>query len=785
MITKIKSNEAYKKTLLKPVFSDASDLEDLNSVLIKQDKAKNALELGLSINKDGYNIYLSGEPSSRKKMYLKSLLESYSSTKDVPNDICYINNFREENKYEPVLLEFKAGNGYNFKTSIESFAKQTKSDLKEMFNSVNYREELEALEQEYSDKSLKLLNEYSELAKAKNFLLYLDNGNIVAIMCDKYGKELSEKKISKFIVKHNDKYQELMQDVNILLSELAYKDSILIKEKEELLSQFDKTKASEIILKNLEPMMESFIDNALNENIKLKLKDFAKGIKKYILDNLELFVENIPQPNQPEMIVDEKTQFEEYFKFISVNLLVDNKDLKHAPVVFCENIEDEFDLFGGVMYEIDKKNYSTDTDHLKIKAGDILKANGGYLIINIRDLLLKDLWEDFEKCLINKEVKFIGRASQTLVLSDNLKPEPINIDLKVILVGSLDIYYALFEDDKLFRELFEIHAKFDYRMDRTEENELLYAMLLKKICLENSLNILSYDAICRVIEYSSKIVENKNKLALYYSDIYKILIEADNISKLKNRELIEVEDIELAIDDKINRVNSAKKYRNERVKNQEVILSVHDEKVGEINALCVLDYSEYRIGDVSKITANTYKSKKYSINSSDKEGLMSGNLHNKALNIVSGYLGEVFGKSREFPYSINLTFEQNYGGVDGDSATLAKTCAILSNLSNTPIKQRYGITGSMNQKGEVQIIGGVNEKVEGFFDLCKTKGLDSGGGVIIPRANLSDLMLSKEIINAIDEGIFNIYAVDNIKDAIEILTGETFDNICKKIEKTY
>lgn len=785
MITKIKSVDAYKKTILNPVFSDASDLDELDDVLIKQDRAKNALEIGLSINKYGYNIYLSGEPSSRRKLYLKDILNRHSLKKDVPNDICYINNFNPDKKYEPVLLEFKAGDGYKFKNAIDLFAKQTKEDLKNMFNSDSYREELESLEQEYNEKSFKLINEYSELAKKKNFLLYLDNGNVIAVMCDKHGKELSEKKVNKYIIKYNDKYRELMQDINNLLSDLTYKDSLVIKEKEKSLVQFDKNKASNIISKNLDSIKEKFIENALNESIKVKLEEYLKGIKEYILENLSLFMENISQPNQVEAEIDEKTQFEEYFKLIGVNVIVDNKDLKHAPVIFSENIEDEFDLFGGVMYEIDKKNYSTDTDFLKIKAGDILKANGGYLVVDIKDLLLNNLWEDLKKCLTNKKVKFIGKASSTLVLSDNLKPESINIDLKVILIGNLDIYYTLFEDDKLFRELFEIHAKFDYSLDRTHDNEMLYAMLLKKFCTENYLNILSYDAICRVIEYSSKIVESKNKLSLCYSDIYKLLIEADNISKIKHREIIEVEDIEKAIEDKINRVNNAKKYRNERIKNQEVILSVHDEKVGEINALCVLDYSEYRIGDVSKITANTYKTKKYNISSSDKEGLMSGHLHDKALNIVLGYLGETFGKEREFPYSINITFEQNYGGVDGDSATLAKTCAILSNLSNTPIKQKYGITGSMNQKGEVQIIGGVNEKIEGFFDLCKTKKLEYGGGVIIPRANISDLMLPKEIIEAIEENKFNIYVIDNIKDAVEILTNEPFDIICDKIEKTY
>ena len=291
--------------------------------------------------------------------------------------------------------------------------------------------------------------------------------------------------------------------------------------------------------------------------------------------------------------------------------------------------------------------------------------------------------------------------------------------------------------------------------------------------------------MCRVIEHSSKTAGSQNKLTASYSDMYKLLIEADKLATMDNSDIIDFDHVDKSITNKVDRVNNSSKYIDEMIKNNEIVLSVDDEKVGEVNALSVIDYFEFKLGNVSKLTANTYKSKKYTIASSDKAGYMSGPLHDKALNVVLGFLGEVFGKEKEFPYSVNISFEQNYGGVDGDSATLAKTCAILSNLSEAPIRQQYGITGSMNQKGDAQAIGGVNEKIEGFFELCKSKGLESGGGVIIPRANIRDLMLKSEVLDSIENGTFTVYAIDNIKDAIEILTGYSFKKICKRIQDKY
>ena len=785
MITKIKRDDAYRRTILAPVFSDTSDLEPLDDVLIKQERARKALDFGLSIDKYGYNIYLSGEPSSRRKLYLKSILEGYAKNKNIPNDLCYVNNFDEDNKNKPVLLEFKAGEGSKFKEAVDSFAKQTKEDLQELFNGNNYRKELEALELKYNNESFELIKKYSDLAREIGFVLSMVNGTILPFKCDKRGRVLSEKKVNKLIMENDDEYREAIQNANSLLLEFSHEDLAVQKKREEELSNFDKNKSSEIIAKNFEDIKSTFIDNALNETNKEKLVAFIDGVEEYILDNLDLFVETMVAPNPLEQPVDEKTKFKKYFNLISVNVLVNNKDLKCAPVIFGENIETEFELIGGVMYEMDKLSYSTDTDYKKIKAGSLLKANGGYLIIDTQDIESDELWDELKKSLANKKIKYTGKTSSTLVLADNLEPEPINIDVKVILLGNLNLYYALFETDRTFRELFEIHAKFDYQIDRDDTSETLYARLLKKYCEEEDLKPLSYDAICKVIEHSSTIVGSQNKLAVSYSEIYKLLIEADKLASLDNLDVIDLHHVDKAIDDKIKRVNNASKFRDEMIKNNEVILSVDDEKVGEVNALSVMDYFEFRLGNVSKLTANTYKSKKYTIASSDKAGYMSGPLHDKALNVVLGFLGEVFGKDKEFPYSVNVTFEQNYGGVDGDSATLAKTCAILSNLSGVPIKQQFGITGSMNQKGDAQAIGGVNEKIEGFFDLCKTKGLKKGGGVIIPRANINDLMLNTEVLDAIDSKSFTIYAIDSIDDAIELLTGMPSEDIYARIRETY
>ena len=780
MIKKLKIDDVYKKCEFKNKFKTTLELEKLEGDLVGQNRAKNALNYGLSINRYGYNIFLSGIQSSRKRKYLESILNEVSKNKQIPDDLCYVNNFEDDTK--PVLLRFKAGDGEIFKKNIGDFSTQLKDELTQIFSSNNYNTELEMIEQKYEKEWRNILKNYQSKVMENNFILIqTKEGYHVPTPLDAKGRVISsERKLDKYMTKHEKEYLDNRDNVNMIVLELLHEESNLEERKSKEIEEFDKLKVTEIINEKIKDIEQKYCSE--NE----KIKSYLEGIKKYIVDNLNIFKpKEVPQ-GQSELGIlammqdDDSINMEEYMSKLSVNLIVNNKDLKSAPVIFSKDI-DEYSLFGGMVFDTDKRTSLTKTDFTRIFAGDIVKANGGYLVLNIEELLLNNLWHNLKKVIKNKEIKFSSKNLATVLLSDAIESEEIEIDMKIILIGDEETHYALYENDPEFKELFEVHAKFESVCNRTPESELDYAKLISKYCEESNLKPLTYNAVCRVIEYSSRIAESQDKLVLFYSDIYRLLIEADSLARLNNKKTIDLNDINQSLRNYKDRVDIATERFIEREKKNTFITTVTGKKVGEINALAVSDYGEFTIGMVSKITANTYKNDGYGIISVDKEAEMSGPYHDKCVSIIQGFLGEEFAKEDPISLSINLSFEQSYGGIDGDSATLAETCAILSNLSNTPIKQNIAITGSMNQKGEAQVVGGVNDKIEGFYRACKSKNAQKNAGVIIPKANIEELMLDEEIVKAVENREFTIYAIDNIKDAVKILMNIDYDELKTKV----
>lgn len=778
MIKTLSVEEIYRKCELKEKFNDTSELKELEGDLIGQERAKNALEYGLSIDRYGYNIFLSGEQSSRKKQYLKTILNQYAKNKKVPDDLCYVNNFDDDTK--PVLLKFPAGEGEIFKKDIEDFSENIKEELIQVFSGNNYNKELEFFEQKYELEVYKLLQKYEEKILDLNFILNPTKEGYMPLPLDSKGRMMSQRKLNKYIANNQEKYIEEKNKVNVVVLEMLHEESALQDKKLEEIKEFDKNKVSELIDEKIKLIDEKY--SASNP----KIEKYLSGIKKYIIDNLNMFKprEEVQLPSELGIVQmmqeDDVAKLEEYTSKLSVNLIVNNKDLSCAPVIFAKDL-DEYSLFGGMAFDTDKRTMVTKTDFSRIIPGDIVKANGGYLAIDVDEVIVNDMWNNLKKIMKNKEIKFTSKNISTVLLSDAVESEPIDIDLKVILIGSEEVHYLLYENDPDFKELFEIHAKFESTCDRNDNSELEYARLISKYCNENNLKHLTYDAVCRVIENSSRIADSQNKLALHYSDMYRLLIEADSLSTVNNKELIDEDDIEKALKNQKDRVDVATEKFIEDEKRNTFITTVTGTKVGEVNGLAVLDYGEFTVGKVSKITANTYSNKGYGIISVDKEAKMSGPYHNKCVSIIQGFLGEEFAKESPISLAVNISFEQSYGGIDGDSATLAETCAILSNLSKIPLKQNFGITGSMNQKGEAQIIGGVNDKIEGFYRTCKSKNAQVGAGVIIPRANIDDLMLNDEVVSAVEKGEFKIFAIDTIEDAVKLLMDSDYAFVKKQI----
>lgn len=778
MIKVLEFKDVYKECQLKKIFLDTSELEELEEDLIGQERAKNALEYGLSVNRYGYNIFLSGEKSSRKRQYLKKVLDKIAKDRNIPDDISYVNNFDDDTK--PILLRFPAGTGENFKKDIEDFSEDIKNELIQMFSENNYSKELEFLEQKYELEVYKLIQKYEEKILELNFILNPTKEGYMPLPLDSRGKVMSERKLNKYVTNNQEKYIEEKNKVNVVVLDMLHEESVLQDKKNEEIKEFDKNKALSLIDEKLKPIEERYIE------INPSIGKYLEGLKKYIVDNLDIFkpIEETQIATDGGAIQISQEDFdislEEYTKKLSVNLIVNNKNLESAPVIFAKDL-DEYSLFGGMVFDTDKRTSVIKTDFSRIIAGDLVRANGGYLVLDIDEVIMNDMWNNLKKIMKNKEIKFTSKNISTVLLSDAIESEPIDIDLKVILIGSEDMHYLLYENDPDFRELFDIHAKFESVYNRNDVTELKYAKLISKFCKENNLKPLTYKAVCRVIEYSSRVAGSQNKLVLYYSDIYRLLIEADSLATRDRLDVIGEVHIKQALTNQRSRVDVISERFIEEEKRNRYITTVTGTKIGEVNGLAVLDYGEFTIGNVSKITANTYANKEYGIISVDKEAKMSGPYHNKCVSIIQGFLGEQFAKISPISLSVNISFEQSYGGIDGDSATLAETCAILSNLSKIPLKQNIGITGSMNQKGEAQVIGGVNDKIEGFYRTCKSKNAEVGAGVIIPRANIEDLMLSDEVLEAIKKDEFKIYAIDTIEDAVSLLMDIDYETVKKNI----
>ena len=780
MIKTLKVNDIYKKCEFENKFKTTLELDELEGDLIGQERAKNALKYGLSINKYGYNIFVSGTQSSRKKKYLKTVLNEVAKSRPIPDDLCYVNNFEDDTK--PIFLKFPAGEGEIFKKDIEDFATEVKDGLTQIFSSNNYTAELEIIEQKYEKELRNMIKEYQKKVMEHNFILLpTKEGYNLPTPMDSKGRVIySERRLEKYIQKNEKKYLDDRDNVNMILLEMLHKESDLEDKKEKEIESFDKDKATEFIDTKIQDIYEKY--SKLDE----KIEKYLNQIKDYIIDNLNIFKpkENAQQTTELGIIAmayeDDSSDTEEYDSKLSVNLIVNNKDLELAPVIFAKDV-DEYSLFGGMVFDTDKRTSITKTDFTRIFAGDIVKANGGYLVLNTEELIMNNMWNSLKKVMKNREIKFTSKNLTTVLLSDAIESEEIDIDVKIILIGDEDIHYMLYENDPEFRELFEVHAKFESISDRNSSTELEYAKLIAKYCAENDLKHLTYDAVCKVVEHSSRIAESQSKLVLYYSDLYRLLVEADSLATSLNKEFIDVCDVKQALKNQRDRVDIATERLVENDKNNIFITTVEGNRVGEINALSVSDYGEFTLGRVSKITANTYASKGYGIISVDKEAEMSGPFHDKCVSIIQGFLGEEFAKKKAISLSVNLSFEQSYGGIDGDSATLAEACAIISNLSNIPIKQNFAITGSMNQKGEAQVVGGVNDKIEGFYRTCKSKGVLTNIGVIIPRANIDELMLNDEVISAVEKDEFKIYAVDRIDDAIKLLTDMEYSDVKKHI----
>jgi len=735
---------------------DTTEEYDLINSGIGQDRGIKALEFGINISAKGYNLYLEGPSGVGKTMYTKHYLDKIAKKKKAPLDWCYIYNFEKPN--EPIAVSLQNGQGKEFKEAVDSFIKDIKLDIKNTFNNDDFEKEKTLIKQEFEEKRSSLMEKLNKESIKHGFQVKTaQNGIYMMPVID--GKAIEEDEFEKLDEKvkkeFEDKSSIVQQQIIEVISEIKKVEKAADKKVEEWQSNI----ALLTINVHINTLKAKFKKNK-------KITTFLNDIKMDILKNLSNFIteEKVDSKN-PGPRPDSISPWLNY----RVNLFIDNSHVDGAPVIMDSNYSYQ-NIFGKLEYE----NYfgALKTDHTMLKPGLLHTANGGYIMLQAEDLLANPMcYDSLKKALKVKEINIENQAEQrTNMVMVSLKPEPIPLDLKVILVGGSNIYHTLLSLDKDFRKLFKIKVEFEEDAPRTNENINKLARFAHSFCEKEELLHLDRSGMARLIDYASKLADDKEKLSTRFNDLSQIIGEAATWATLSKSKYITSKYIKKALEEQVERVKKYDGKYMEMIRDNTLLINTSGSESGQINGLTVMTIGDYTFGKPVKITANTYVGKNGIINV-EREVALSGSSHSKGVLILSGYLGEMFAQDIPLSLTASICFEQLYNGVDGDSASSTELYALLSSLSGVPINQGIAVTGSVNQKGEIQPIGGVNEKIEGFFQICKLRGLDGNHGVIIPIQNVKNLHLSDEIIEAVKSKKFHVYSVSTIDEGIEILTG--------------
>ncbi|MCX8131348.1 MAG: AAA family ATPase [Clostridia bacterium] len=752
-------------------FSDTSEVEPLHEI-IGQERAVKAMEFGLKIKIRGYNLYLSGATGTGKTSYAQNYIKKIAATEKVPDDWCYVYNFDKPN--QPTAINLPAGMGKVFQKDMDEFIKILKQEITKAFDSEDYETEKSSIEKEYESKRDVLIEKLNEDAEKQGFKVKTTNAGIYFLPVIE-GKTLSEQEYGELDEQLKQELSEKSSIIQRETMEIIRKLRNIEKEAEERVAEWENKIALFAVGMHINDLKEKYSTYE-------KINTYLEKMQEDILSNLSDFREEEADDEQQQVIIPwVKSNTESATDKYKVNLLVDNSELKGAPLITDFN-PTFYNLLGKLEYENEFGTMTT--DFTMIKGGLFHQANGGYLILQAKDVINNvQSWESLKRVLKTKQISIENMKEQMgLVAVSALKPEPIPVNIKVLLVGSEYLYQLMYEYDEDFKKLFKIKVDFDEEMDRNEENVMRLAQFVSSFC--NREDTLHFDrtGFAKVVEYSSRLVEDQSKLSTRFNDLVEILCESCAWAEIEGSTVVTKEHVKKAFIEKGNRSNKYDKKLLELLEDGTIMIDTSGEVIGQINGLTILDMGDYVFGKPSRITANTYMGESGIVNI-EREVEMSGTSHTKGVLILSGYIGQKYAQEIPLSLSGSLCFEQLYSGVDGDSASSAELYAMLSSLAEVPIKQSIAVTGSVNQKGEIQPIGGATNKIEGFFELCKLRGLTGDQGVIIPHQNTKNLVLNDEVVDAVKAGMFHIYPVKTIDEGIEILTGVEAGD--KKEDGTY
>jgi lon-related putative ATP-dependent protease len=738
-------------------FTTTNDLPDFKET-IGQERALHSLDFGLSLDSSGFNIFILGEHGTGKMTTVRSFLSQKAMNEPVPQDWCYVYNFQDPDAALAIALP--PGEAAVFQKDMENVIKILKVEIPKVFESKEYEKQRNTIIEDAQRKQKEIFTGLEEEAQEKGFLVRKTVSGLVIVPVKKTGEPLTEEEYELLDEKTRIKVDEIGRRLQEKLNDVIR----VVRENEKLVKEMIGKLEKEATLSAVGHLVDELKGKYEAYD---KITIYLNEAKEDILEHLEDFKVQEEQPQQLPFMKLQKT--EPTFTRYTVNVVVNNKDCKGAPCIFESN-PTYYNLFGRVEHKI---QYGLAlTDFSMIKAGSLHKANGGYLVVNALDLLRNIFaYDALKRAIRNREVKIEDVWEQYRLISTTmLKPEAIPLDIKIILIGNPYLYYLLYNLDEEYRELFKVKADFDSRMIRNQDNIDKYAYFIATLCREEHLLPLDRSGAAKVIEFSSRLAEHRHKLSARFSDIADVLREASYWASKAGGVVVGGEHVQKAIDEKVFRRNRIEERLREMILEGTIIVETAGEKTGQINGLAVLDLGDYRFGKPSRITAKTYAGKAGVVNI-ERETKMSGKIHEKAILIISNYLGSRYAMQKPISLTASITFEQLYDMVEGDSASCAELYALLSSIARVPLKQNIAVTGSMDQNGDVQPVGGINEKIEGFFDLCRVTGLDGSHGVIVPARNVKNLMLKTDVVNAVKDGKFFIYPIRKADEGLEILTG--------------
>jgi ATP-dependent Lon protease len=724
---------------------------------VGQERALAALELGLGVFASGYNIFVSGLTGAEKLETLRRWMSERAAGAPTPGDWIYVHNFLHPDA--PRAIYLKPGQGVELREMMHNLVKALREELPKAFRQEAFDKEKSSLMEKFNNRTQELNVQFATLARERGFQVQQSSRGHIFFIPIVDGKPLQ--KPADFAALPDDERREVerrQQELNVELERLARRQQEIMREMEEDIRMVERRFCESLLL----PMLGRMSEQIKNDEVNLYLEE----VRAHVLANLDDF-KDASAPAMALPFMTSPRERDPYLEY-EVNVVVDNAKTAGAPIV-AESAPTYLNLFGTIERVVDRFGRVV-TNFTRIKSGSLLRAHGGYLIFSLEDAITEPaVWKVLKRTLRSGRIEMETYEPFALFSASGLRPEPVKVNAKVIVVGSAFLYHLLYTWDDDFHELFKIRADFNPVMQRDQRHQLAYAHWVGELCTEEGLPHFDHSGVEKLIEYGARQAGDRDKVLASHTAIGDLVREAAFWARQEDRQLVSARQVEKALENRVFRSNRIEEDIRELIANGTILVDLDGKKVGQANGLSVMEIGGYAFGRPSRVTASVGMGQAGIVNI-ERESKLSGNIHDKGVLILAGFMRNRFGQNQPLALSASLCFEQSYGGVEGDSASSTELYALLSRLADIALRQDIAVTGSVNQWGEVQAIGGVNEKIEGFYDVCRVVGLTGKQGVLIPASNVRHLILRSDVVKAVADGKFHIYPVKTIDEGIAILT---------------